>query len=205
MYRPPLFSVEDERAFFALIDAHPFATLVTNGPGGLMANAIPFVVDQKRRVLRGHVARPNPVWKEMDGAREALVIFSGPDAYVTPSWYETKRESGKVVPTWNYAQVHVYGAARAVHDPVLLRAFVEQLTDNRERLRASPWRVGDAPDDFIEMQLRAIVGVEIALTRIEGKWKASQNRNDADRAGVAAGLRAEGCEAMARLVESPPK
>src|SRR5262249_6329081 len=142
--------------------------------------------------LRGHVARANPVWRETRTDVEALAIFQGPRRYVTPSWYPTMAETEKVVPTFNYLAVHAHGPLRIVDDPAWVRRLVERLTDRYEENRPAPWRVGDAPADFIDQQLRAIVGIEIPITRLQGKWKASQNRPGADREGVVRGLRADG-------------
>ena len=135
------------------------------------------------------------------GGEECLVVFQGPQDYVTPSWYATKRETGKVVPTWNYVTVHAWGRPRVMNDDAWLRRQIEDLTASREAQRAEPWLVSDAPEDFVAMQMRAIVGIEIPIPRIEGKWKMSQNRPEADRAGVIAGFRETGDEAIAALVE----
>jgi transcriptional regulator len=137
--------------------------------------------------LRGHVARANPLWKRAAGA-EVLVVFTGPQAYITPSWYPTKAETHKVVPTWNYTVVQARGPLRAIEDAPWLHALVSGLTAHHEAPRAQPWAVADAPDDYVQVMLRAIVGIEIELTQLVGKWKVSQNRNEADRNGVAAGL-----------------
>jgi transcriptional regulator len=199
MYEPPLHRQDDLAAVFALIAAHPLGLLITHGAGGLLANAIPFTrVDDGSQfgLLRAHLARANPQWRDLEG-REALVVFQGPDAYVSPSFYATKQETGKVVPTWNYLMVQARGTPRVFEQADWLRAQVEHLTDEREATRAKPWAVGDAPEDFLSQQMRAIVGVEIKLTDLRGKWKASQNRNAADRAGVVAGL---GDDPMAEVV-----
>ncbi len=199
MYEPPLHRQEDRAAIEALIRAHPLGLLISHGANGLLANAVPFmrVEDGSAHgLLRAHLARANPQWRDLDGA-EALVVFQGANSYITPSWYATKRETGKVVPTWNYVMVQARGRARVVEDADWLRAEVERLTDERERRREHPWAVGDAPEDFIAQQLRAIVGVEIAIADLRGKWKASQNRPAADREGVIAGL---GEDPMAAVV-----
>jgi transcriptional regulator len=206
MYEPPLHREEDVAALHALIRAHPLALLVSHGPGGLLANAIPFtLVDDGSRfgLLRCHLARANPQWRDLQGAAEALVVFQGADAYVTPSWYATKRETGKVVPTWNYQMVQARGAPRIVEAADWLRAQVEQLTREREASRQTPWAVRDAPEDFIASQLRAIVGVELPVADLRGKWKASQNRNDADREGVIAGLGDDPMAAVVRGAKQP--
>jgi transcriptional regulator len=202
MYEPPLHRQDDLAAQHALIRAHPLALLISYGPSGLLASSVPFtLVDDGSRfgMLRCHVARANPQWRDLQAASEALIVFQGPDAYITPSWYATKRETGKVVPTWNYLMVQARGAPRVVETAEWLRAQIEQLTNEREGRREKPWAVGDAPEDFIAQQMRAIVGVEIPVADMRGKWKASQNRNDADRAGVVEGLGETG-DPMAEIV-----
>lgn len=191
MYAPPHFREARPQVLHQAIRDIAFATLVTDGQNGLDANHLPFLLDAERGVLRGHVARANPVWKETRLDREALVIFLGPDAYVTPSWYATKAATGKVVPTWNYLTVHAHGRIAFFDDAARLRRLVTDLTERHEAGRAQPWAVSDAPEGYIDTMLRAIVGVEIAITRLEGKWKLSQNRDEADREGVRAGLAAE--------------
>jgi transcriptional regulator len=212
MYQPPLFREDRLEVQHELIRAHPFGLLISAGPAGLVANPFPFVLDasaSERGTLRCHMARANPQWRELAAVAECLVVFQGPQAYVTPSWYRTKQETGKVVPTWNYATVHAWGPPRVVDDVEWLRRNVEDLTRAREHDRPLPWKVDDAPADFVAMQLKAIVGVEIPIARAEGKWKVSQNRPEADRAGVIAGFREQGGEsdAMAALVaeRSPAK
>jgi len=207
MYQPPHFREDDPERQFALICAHPLGLLITGGSEGLEANPIPFVLDPEggpKGVLRGHLARPNPQWRNTGPGDEALVVFQGPEAYVTPAWYATKAESGKVVPTWNYAMVQVHGRLHVRDDRDWLRAQIEALTQAQEGARPEPWSVGDAPEPYVEAMLRGIVGVEIEIVRIEGKWKVSQNRPEADRNGVIAGLSAEGdaADAMAGLVET---
>lgn len=191
MYNPSHFREERPDVLHQAIREIAFATLVTEGRNGLEANHLPFLLDAERGVLRGHVARANPVWKEARDDREALVIFLGPDAYITPSWYATKVATGKVVPTWNYLTVHVRGRLEFFDDTERLRALVTDLTDTHEAPRAEPWDVSDAPSAYVDGLLRAIVGVELAITSLEGKWKMSQNRDTADRDGVRAGLSAE--------------
>ena len=205
MYQPPHFRIEDRETMLDAIRAHPLGLLVTAGPGGLVANPVPFILagDGERTLLRCHLARPNAQWREIAAGAQTMVVFQGVDRYVTPSWYATKRESGKVVPTWNYVMVQVRGPARVTDDPEWLMTQISALTDMHEGPRAEPWAVSDAPADFVRAQARGIVGVEIEAAEIAGKWKVSQNRNEADRDGVAAGLRAEpdaAAEAMAALV-----
>lgn len=204
MYQPPAFREDRPEVQHALIRKHPLGLLITSGPAGLLANLFPFLLDTEgteKGTLRLHMARANPQWRELEAVDECLVVFQGPQDYVTPSWYATKRETGKVVPTWNYATVHVWGRPRVMNDDTWLRRQIEDLTDSREVQRAEPWAVSDAPDDFVAMQMRAIVGIEIPILRIEGKWKMSQNRPEADRAGVIAGFRETGSDAIAALVE----
>ena len=203
MYQPPHFR-EDRRAVqHALIRAHPLGLLITAGPDGLQANPIPFLVDSKASdngTLLAHLARANPQLQELARVEECLVVFQGPQQYITPSWYATKHESGKVVPTWNYITVHAWGRPRVIDDVNWLRQQVGALTASQERARPAPWAVDDAPADFISAQLKAIVGLDIPIARIEGKWKVSQNRPAADRAGVVAGLRGERADEMADAV-----
>ena len=207
MYEPPLHRQEDLAAQHALIRAHPLGLLISHGASGLLANAIPFLIfpeASKLGTLQAHVARANPQWRDLQTAEEALVVFQGVQHYITPSWYETKRETGKVVPTWNYLIVQARGRPRVIEDADWLRAQIEALTSKKEASRAKPWAVGDAPEDFVASQIRQIVGVEIEITDIKGKWKASQNRKAEDRAGVIAGLEAEGdpeAQEMARIVD----
>jgi len=158
--------------------------------------------------LRAHLARANPQWRDAESLREVLVVFQDTDAYITPSWYETKRESGKVVPTWNYATVHAYGAVRVIEDREWLRQLVDDLTSTHEPGRVAPWAVADAPAEYIDQMMLAIAGIEINISRIEGKWKVSQNRSAEDRAGIVAGLRATGDERslrMANLIDAATK
>jgi transcriptional regulator len=206
MYLPKHFEESRVDVMHALIREHPLAVLVTLGSDGLNANHLPIEIEPEPSpfgTLRGHVARSNPVWREHAADVETLVVFQGPAHYVTPAWYATKRETGKVVPTYNYAVVHAYGAMRIVEDAAWLRKLVERLTNRFEATRDEPWRVTDAPGGFIAAQLNAIVGIEIPITRLLGKWKMSQNRTAADRAGVVQGLHAtddQDAAAIARLV-----
>jgi transcriptional regulator len=193
MYQPPHFREEDLGVQHALIRAHPLGLLITSGPGGLMANPLPFLLDAKssaKGTLRVHIARANGQWREIQAGAAALVVFQGTEAYITPSWYAMKRETGKVVPTWNYAIVQVRGTAKVFEDADWLRRQVDALTSEREAGRRAPWAVTDAPDRYIASQLKGIVGVEFEITAIEGKWKVSQNRPVADVTEVVAGLSA---------------
>jgi len=211
MYLPRHFEESRVEVMHALIREHPLGMLVTLGPDGLNANHIPIEVDPEPApfgTLRGHVARANPVWRDHVADVEALVVFQGPAGYVTPSWYPTKRQTGKVVPTYNYAVVHAYGPLRIVEDAAWLRNLVGQLTDRFEAARAEPWQVTDAPASYINAQLRAIVGIEIPLTRLLGKWKMSQNKSAEDRAGVAEALLAgdhPDAAALARAMKQSPE
>ena len=198
MYLPKHFEQHDPTALQGLMREHPLAMVVTTGADGVTADHVPLEYDTASGTLRGHVARANPLWRHADG-QPVLAVFRGAEAYITPSWYPSKAEHHKVVPTWNYAVVHAHGTLRALDDAPWLRDLVGRLTDHHEAPRAQPWAVGDAPDDYVQQMLRAIVGIEIPVTRLVGKWKISQNRNEADRLGVADGL-AERSAAMAKLV-----
>lgn len=206
MYLPKHFDESRVPVLHDLIRAHPLAALVTMTRSGLVANHIPFEIDPEPHpfgMLRGHIARANPLWRDFSPDTDALVIFQGPDTYISPAWYPTKKTSGEVVPTWNYAVVHAYGPLRFIDDTIWLRELVTKLTNRYEAGRSDAWKVTDAPSDFIDKQLKAIIGVEIPLTRMLGKWKVSQNRLPEDRDGAVAGLLQESGDtaaAMAALV-----
>ena len=189
MYTPPTFREDDPAIIRQMLRDAPFATLVTATAQGLMGTPLPlfFTDEEQQSVLYGHVAKANPQWTSPPNG-EALAIFSGPNAYVTPSWYASKAEHGKVVPTWNYLAVHVYGQVEFFEDAARLLDVVRKLTDLHEAPRAAPWAVSDAPDDFIVAQLKGIVGVRLVISRLDAKRKLSQNRPQADREGVVAGL-----------------
>jgi len=207
MYLPKHFEEARVEVLHDLIRAFPLGALVTLTANGLTANHIPFEIDPEPApfgTLRGHVARANPIWREAAVDRDALVIFQGPDLYISPSWYETKAETGKVVPTWNYVVVHAHGVPRFIDDRAWLRAFVTRLTERHEAGRQTPWKVTDAPAEYIDAQLGAIIGLEIPIARLVGKWKVSQNRPPRDRAGVIDGLTREAGRAapeMAKLIQ----
>ncbi len=202
MYQPPHFRDDTRTAQHGLIRTYPLGLLITGGADGLIANLIPLLLDETgaHGTLRAHLARANPQWQALAEAQDCLVVFQGPQGYVTPDWYASKREHGRVVPTWNYATVHVWGRARVIEDADWLRRQIVDLTALREAPRAAPWAVNDAPAPFVAAQMRAIVGIEIPISRIEGKWKMSQNRSEADRAGVIAGMRADGETVLADMV-----
>ncbi len=196
-YLPAHFEQQDLAEQQALIEAHPLATWACVSGGELLVNHVPMMLDRTRGAfgtLIGHVARANPVWRD---PQRSVFVFQGADAYVSPGWYPAKREHGKVVPTWNYAVVHAEGTPRVTEDPAALRAIVERLTERHEAAMPHPWAVGDAPEDYIGKMLQAIVGIELPIERLVGKWKVSQNRSAPDREGVAAGL---GEHPMAALV-----
>jgi transcriptional regulator len=201
MYQPAAFREDRPEVLYATIRAHPLATIVTAGAGGLMANLIPVTVAAEG-VLRAHMVRSNDQLPALREGAETLLIFQGPQSYVTPSWYASKAEHGKVVPTWNYVVVQARGTPRVVEDADWLKAQINALTREHEGSRAEPWEVSDAPDAFIDSRLEHIIGVEIRVHDIAGKWKVSQNRSEADRRGVANGLDREGREDMAALVRA---
>ena len=195
MYIPRHFEQDDIATLHALMRNHPLCTLVTLSADGLNANHIPLHLSSEPGsygILRGHVARVNPVWSNVKADTEVLAVFQGPQAYITPSWYPTKAESGKAVPTWNYTAVHAYGTLRCVEDQEWLRNHLDALTNAQEAVFSAPWKVSDAPDDYISKMLNAIVGIEITITRLQGKWKTSQNQPEGNRAGVERGLRMVG-------------
>ena len=208
MYLPAHFREDRVDVLHRFIEQHGFATLVTMGPDGLIANHIPMVLDPEPAplgTLRGHVSKANPQWRDSLPGVSALAIFQGPSAYVTPSWYPSRQETGRVVPTYNYVVVHAHGPLRTFDDPALLEQHVRVLTDLHEAVFPEPWKIEDAPADFLQSMLKSIVGIEIPIERLEGKWKVNQNRLPADRAGAEAGLRASGCPAMADLVKAANK
>jgi transcriptional regulator len=192
MYIPQSNAEHRPETMLDFIEANPFGALVTASPsGGLFATHLPLVLDRSRGAhgtLEGHVARANPHHRHELPSGEALVIFQGPDAYITPSWYAAKAEHGRVVPTWNYVAVHAYGVLRFIEDDAFLARHLDALTTRHEAGRERPWTTGDAPAEYIAQLRRAIVGVELVVTRLEGKWKMSQNRSDADIDGVERGL-----------------
>jgi transcriptional regulator len=193
MYVPKHFEVTDVKVIHELIRDYPLATLVMMSANGLNANHIPMhltATPEPYGTLRGHVARANPLLGDIEQQAESLAIFHGPNAYITPSWYETKKEHGKVVPTWNYVVVHVYGILQIVDKPDWLRAQLETLTDQNEAQFSGPWAVDDAPTEFTEKLLESIVGIEMKITQLLGKWKVSQNQPLQNRDGVIQGLNA---------------
>lgn len=209
MYQPAHFVEQDPATLLALMRAHPLATLI-RGIAELVADVLPLEVERLGEGWRitGHVARANPLWREADG-QPVLALFQGPQGYVSPSWYASKAEHHKVVPTWNYTLVQAHGRLRAIDDAAWVHAFVTRLTATHEGGRAMPWHVSDAPADFIEATQRAIVGIEIEVTRLEGKFKLSQNRSAQDRTGVVLGLEADAtqglqpeAEALAQAMQS---
>lgn len=204
MYRLPAFAEDEAARLDALIVAHPLGLLVTSGPAGLMANPIPFLLERRGGGpwLVAHLARANPQLAEIEAAPQVLVVFQPGNAYVTPSWYASKAEHGRVVPTWNFAMVQARGRATLRRDEAFLHAQIAALTAQQERARPAPWAVSDAPEAFVAMQMRAIVGLEIEVSSLEGKLKLSQNRTDADREGVRTGMISEG-EPLARLMPDP--
>lgn len=203
MYIPPHFNEPNIEVLHDTIRRIGLATLVTLTADGLIASHVPMLLDPDPApygTLLGHLARPNPQARGATPGVLALAIFQGPDAYITPSWYPTKRDNAKVVPTWNYVAIHASGPIAFFPDPDRLRAIVTRLTERQETPRADPWAVTDAPADYIDAMLKGIVGFALPIARLEGKWKMSQNRPAVDQAGVVAGLSAEGRDDMAALV-----
>ena len=188
MYNPVHFREEHPEELHAFIRAHPLGTLVTSGPDGPEASHLPFFLDAVTGRLRCHMARANPQWRQLGSGGRVLMIFTGASHYITPNWYPEKRKHGKVVPTWNYTAVHVSGSASLFEDAPSLLRHLNELTDFHEAGFAERWSVADAPAEYVEGMTRAIVGVEIQMDRMEGKWKVSQNRSAEDQQGVIAGL-----------------
>ena len=204
MYAPSQFLEDRVPVLHDAIEAAGLATLVTVDANGMDASHVPMLLDRSAGplgTLQGHIARPTPQWKGAAPALRGLAIFLGPDAYVTPSWYATKQQTGKVVPTWNYVAVHAHGPVTFFDDEERLLALVTKLTEAREARREHPWAVSDAPAEFIRAHLMGIVGFELPIAKLEGKWKMSQNRPAKDRAGVVQGLTRENEVAVAGLVE----
>jgi transcriptional regulator len=193
MYTPASFRQDDLAALHAQMQANPFALLASAGSDGVQASHLPLLLEPGEGefgTLYGHFAKANPHWRELQGGAEALAVFSGPDAYISPGWYPAKAEHGKVVPTWNYIAVHARGPVELIEDPERLLQIVSRLSDRHESGRAQPWAVNDAPRDYIDSMLRAIVGFALPIRRLEGKWKLGQNRSAIDQAGVRDGLAA---------------
>lgn len=197
MYVSKHHAFHDREAVFTLIESHPLGAWVCHARDGLQANHVPFFLDRTRGAhgtLMGHVARANPVWQQLAADTPSVVMFQGAQSYITPSWYPGRAEHGKVVPTWNYVVAHAHGTARVVEDPGWLLDMLNLLTDAQESRQAMPWRVGEAPADFIGKLMRAIVGIEIPIDRLEGKLKASQDEDGQDRRGTVQGLQASAGE-----------
>jgi transcriptional regulator len=208
MYAPPAFREDDPAEIIAIMQAARLPILVTMSTpvmgGELFATHLPLIHEPEPAPhgrLIGHVAKANPHWRNFDPAHQALAIFQAHDAYISPSWYATKQQTGRVVPTWNYQAVHAYGRIETIEDPVALHRIVSQLTDRHETGRDHPWQVTDAPADYIEAHMKGIVGIVMTIEKLIAKQKLSQNRSQADRAGVIAGLDEAGETDLARLMQ----
>jgi transcriptional regulator len=207
MYTPRLNREDDPTTLRQFIRENPLCALVTLADTGLVASHIPVVLHERETgfgLLRGHLARANPQWKQFSAELQALAIFTGPQHFISASWYPGKKTHGEEVPTWNYTAVHAYGDLRVIEDPDWLLEHLKSLTNQSEVIAEVPWKVTDAPAKFISVEMRNIVGIELDVTRVEGKWKVSQNRNDEDAAAVVAGLRGlktPAGEAMGELVQ----
>jgi transcriptional regulator len=190
MYLPDHFRVDDVPQIHALMRARPFAVLVSDGSAGLYASHLPTVLkgEGPYGVIECHLARPNPHWRDLADGNEALMIFQGPEGYITPNWYPSKGQTGKVVPTWNFAVVHAYGRPEVMTEKDWLLRHVTDLTTQQEKNETKPWAPSDAPSTYIDVMLRGIVGFRFPITRLEGKWKMSQNREIQDQVGVVNGL-----------------
>jgi transcriptional regulator len=205
MYLPHAFAEDRLEVRHGLMRAHPLATLIIADADGVTADLIPFMLyaDESPSglgLLRAHVARANPLWRKLEASPSCLVVFQGPEAYISPTWYETKRTTHKVVPTWNYAMVQARGTARVVDDAAWLRRQLDDLTASQEGRLPEPWQPSDAPADFLAATMKGIIGIEIPIDSLVGKWKVSQNRSAEDRRGVVAGLQSQSEQVMAGLV-----
>ena len=180
-----------------LMRAQPLATFIVVQDGEIVVNHMPLFVSSdegKYGVLRGHLPIANSIWQSFDGTTTAVAVFQGPSSYITPSWYPSKHQHGKAVPTWNYVVAHAQGRPKAIHDPTWLLNHLNELTNKQESTQRLPWKVSDAPKDYTDKMLGRIVGVEMPISSLQGKWKVSQNRSEADRLGIVAGLRNQGDE-----------
>ena len=204
MFQPDHFRVDDLAEMHALMRARPFAALVSMAPSGLYGTHLPTVLKDEGSfgTIECHLARANPHWKDLAKGEEAIMIFQGAEGYITPNWYATKAQTGKAVPTWNYAIVHAYGRPAIMNDKEWLKRHVSELSDQQERDEAHPWKVSDAPESYIDVMLRGIVGFRYEITRLEGKWKMSQNRETQDRLGVIEGLKARASGDDLEIAES---
>ena len=201
MYNPAVFREERTEVLHKAIRSHPLGLLITYGPSGLTANPLPFVLSaDERPVLSAHLSKANPQIWDLEAGSPTLVIFQGPQAYISPSWYPGKREHGKVVPTWNYVVVQARGKPRLVNDVDWLREHVDALTIEHEAAFDDPWAVSDAPAAYVDKQLQGIIGIQIQVEELQGKWKVSQNKSDADRTSVSDGLRSQCAHGMASLI-----
>lgn len=203
MYCPEHFQENLPAALIEFMGTHPLATIICHTPDGLVADHVPLLFKPEQNSegkLLGHVAKNNPLWKSAPD-QELLVVFHGPSTYISPNWYATKAEAGKVVPTWNYAVVHAHCSFKAIREPAGILAIISELTDHHESQQAHPWRISDAPDEYIERLLKNIVGIELTINRLQGKWKVSQNQPAANRESVIAGLHGQGAEGQNQMAE----
>ncbi|MFM4719515.1 FMN-binding negative transcriptional regulator [Aeromonas bivalvium] len=207
MYLPPHFEATDPAALHRLMQAHPLGALVTFGEQGLDANHLPFEFDAdegEHGILRAHVARNNPLWQEVKEGQEVLVIFRAAEGYISPSWYPSKQAHHKQVPTWNYAVVHAHGRIRVRDDARFVRRLLASLTRTQEAAEPAPWKMADAPRDYLEAMVQAVVGIEIEITGLVGKFKLSQNKEEGDRLGAVDALQAKGQTALAAAMQQSP-
>jgi transcriptional regulator len=202
MYIPEHFAIKDDDAMYKIIASHPLGVLVTQSPAGLDANHTPFELSHDRKTLWAHVARANPIWKQCVDGADVLVIFRGHERYISPNWYPSKHQTHRLVPTWNYEVVHVYGRLSVQDQEKFVRGVVARLTRVHEAAEPRPWKMGDAAPEYIDDMLKAIVGIEVAITRIEAKAKLSQNREAGDRKAAAETLRARGHSGIADAMDA---
>ncbi len=205
MFQPRAFKQQDQLAMIDFIKNHSLGSLVSLSSEGLMANHIPFLVIERNGeyILQGHVARANKLWQDYDNDTEALVMFDGPNAYISPNWYPSKKEDGKAVPTWNYVTVHVRGHMQTYQDKAWLLKHLQHLSQLHERTQKKPWKISDAPENYIDQMIKAIVGIEIKINTLQGQTKMSQNHSEVNRQGVIEGLKSQGRSDVAFWVENP--
>jgi transcriptional regulator len=202
MYIPSHFAIQDTDVLHRIIETHPLGVLVTQSPNGLDANHIPFELDRARGLLLAHVARANPVWRECGDGAQVMVIFRGEESYISPNWYPSKHEFHRQVPTWNYEVVHAHGRLTVQDEETFVRGVVARLTRTHEASEPKPWKMGDSAPDYIDGMLKAIVGIEISISRLEGKAKLSQNREPRDRLSAADMLASQGASALAEAMRT---
>lgn len=204
MHIPSKFKQSDKKLLLEIVRQYPFATLITNTQSVIEATHLPVILANVngKQVIQAHIAKANKLWESVENGAETLLTFNGPNCYVSPNYYPTKKETGKAVPTWNYVAVHVRGDISFIHDEKAIYNIVDGLTNEHEKVQETPWSISDAPQSYIKSMLSAIVGIQISINEIEGQWKLSQNQPEVNKCGVVKGLFEQGDEAVSNLVKS---